>query len=171
MNQSSFWDSDRMTMSGAIELTAQSLCTYADRYDHWAIAYSGGKDSSALVSVVLHLIGKGLVPRPKSLVVLRSDTRMELTPLEVAAEGVMAEVRRRGFDARTVLPAMDDRMMVYMLGRGVPPPSNTFRWCTGQIKVEPMLAAVKALQTSGERWLMLTGVRLGRSEEHTSELQ
>lgn len=158
------FDSDRMTMTEAIDLTVQSLLAYGAAYDHWAIAYSGGKDSSLVATIVPHLIAKGKVPAPKSVTILYADTRMELTPLQHAAMGVMNELRRRGMEARIVLPKMDDRFYVYMFGRGVPPPSNTFRWCTQQIKIDPMVGALKELRDHyGNKFLMLTGVRLGES--------
>lgn len=153
-----------MTMTEAIDMTIQSLCAYGASYDHWCIAYSGGKDSSLVATLVPHLILKGKVPKPKTLTVLYADTRMELTPLQTAAMGVMDELRRRGIEARVVLPTLDDRFFVYMFGRGVPPPSNTFRWCTSQIKIEPMIGALKALRDQhASKFLMLTGVRLGES--------
>ena len=59
---------------------------------------------------------------------------------------------------------MDHRYFVYMLGRGVPPPSNTFRWCTPKLKVMSMERELDALrQERGEKFLMLTGVRIGES--------
>src|SRR5689334_8384330 len=128
-----------MVLRQAIELTVESLNHYAPNYRHWAIAYSGGKDSSATVTLAAHLIETGLVPAPRSLTVLYADTRLEMPPLQLAAMGVLAELRERGIDTRVVLPALDDRFFVYMLGRGVPPPNNkTLRWCTSQIKIEPM---------------------------------
>ena len=163
-SQPTLWDSERQNYDEALETTAASLKAYGAEYKHWAIAYSGGKDSSAALSVVIYLIESGRVPAPESLTILRSDTRLELTPLDVAAREMMGLLRERGYRAETVLPAMDDRFFVYMLGRGVPPPSNTFRWCTGQLKVEPMLEALKGLRAStGEKLLMLTGVRIGES--------
>src|SRR5581483_9019950 len=128
MSKPTLFDGVRSTLDEAIALTRQSLLSYAQAHRHWAIAYSGGKDSSATVTVVAYLIAAGEVPAPESLTVLRADTRMEITPLDVAAQGVMAELRQRGIDAQTVLPALDDRFFVYMLGRGVPPPKNRFRW-------------------------------------------
>lgn len=163
MNETLF-DSSRMTFDEAMERTAASLTQYGKRYKHWACAYSGGKDSSAMVAAVLHLIEAGRVPKPASLTVLYADTRMELPPLQIAAMKVLDLIRTKGFSARVVLPALDDRFFVYMLGRGVPPPKNRFRWCTAQIKVEPMLAAMKDLrEQTGEKILMLTGVRQGES--------
>ena len=55
----------------------------------------------------------------------------------------MTTLARRGVDTEVVSPAMDDRFFAYMFGRGAPPPSNTFRWCTGQLKIEPMQRAME----------------------------
>lgn len=162
--QPTLFDGDRMKLVDAIDLTAQSLNAYGAVYDHWAIAFSGGKDSSATVAAVMYLIDAGKIRAPKSLTVLLSDTRMELPPLFATAMKIMAELRARGVKTQVVQPAMDDRFFVYMLGRGVPPPSNTFRWCTAQLKIEPMLAALRTLRDeAGGKFLMLTGVRLGES--------
>lgn len=164
MKQPTLFDSDRTTLIQAVDVTAASLNSYASRYEHWAICFSGGKDSATVVSLVIWLIKTGRVNPPKSLTVLMSDTRMELPPLFTTAMQIMQEVRDCGFKAEVVWPAMDDRFFVYMFGRGVPPPSNTFRWCTGQLKVEPMVAALKSLRdTYGQKFLMLTGVRVGES--------
>lgn len=153
-----------MTQAEAMELTAQSLCAYGERYKHWAIAFSGGKDSSATVTAVASLIAEGRVPSPESLTVLMSDTRMELPPLMASALAILAECQRRGFRTQIVTPVLDDRFFVYMFGRGVPPPKNRFRWCTPQLKIEPMLGALKSLrEETGAKLLMLTGVRLGES--------
>lgn len=158
------FDAERRTLPDAIAATAESLRSYGERYAHWVVAYSGGKDSTALVTVVCHLIASGQVLAPKSLSVLYADTRMELPPLHISADAILRAIRKRGHDGRMVLPPLDRRFMPYVLGRGVPPPSNTFRWCTGALKVEPMLNALRSLRDSaGEKLLMLTGVRRGES--------
>jgi DNA sulfur modification protein DndC len=165
------WDSERQTMTEALEETARSLQAYGADYKHWAIAYSGGKDSSATVTIIAHLLSKGLIPKPETLRVIYADTRMELTPLHFAAMGVMKELERRGIETEIVLPTLDDRFFVYMFGRGVPPPSNTFRWCTSQIKIEPMLAALKRLKTDRPgKFLMITGVRVGESAQRDARI-
>jgi DNA sulfur modification protein DndC len=170
MNET-FWDSQRQTMTEALEETALSMNAYGANYDHWAIAYSGGKDSSATVTIIAHLLAKGLIPKPKTLRVIYADTRMELTPLHFAAMGVMKELSRRGIETEIVLPTLDDRFFVYMFGRGVPPPSNTFRWCTSQIKIEPMLAALKRIKADRPgKFLMITGVRLGESAQRDARI-
>ena len=164
MKQPSLFESERMSFNDALELSLASLHTYGERYRHWAIAYSGGKDSSATAAFVAWAIKSGKVPAPESLTVLYADTRQELPPLQTTAMKFMDALRADGFDARVVLPALDDRFYVYMLGRGVPPPKNRFRWCTPQLKIEPMQAALAQRRAEvGEKFLMLTGVRLGES--------
>ena len=158
-------------MEQSIGLTVQSLSEYFARYRHVAIAYSGGKDSSAAVTLVAHLIERGQVTKPETLTVLYADTRMELPPLQASAMEVLDALRERGIDARVVLPALDDRFFVYMFGRGVPPPKNRFRWCTSQLKIEPMENEMLALrERSGEKLLMLTGVRLGESAQRDARI-
>lgn len=169
--QPTLFEDQRISLVDSIEITARSLNAYAERYHHWAIAFSGGKDSATVVSVVIFLIATGQVKPPSTLTVLMSDTRMELPPLFATAMKIMSEVRERGFTARVVMPPIDDRFFVYMFGRGVPAPSNTFRWCTAQIKIEPMEDALKSLRDHyGEKFLMLTGVRVGESATRDAKI-
>lgn len=166
MKQVDFFESGRrLQMTESIELTVQSLQAYGPDHEHWCFAWSGGKDSSATVTVVLWLIASGKIPAPKSITVFYADTRQELPPLAIAAEHIMDEIRDRGIRVEVVTAPMDDRFMVYILGRGVPPPNNnTLRWCTGQIKIEPMQAALQArLDELDGNILMITGVRQGES--------
>ncbi len=164
MKHESLWEEERLTFERSLDLTRESLCTYGPLYRHWAIAYSGGKDSSTVATLVAHLIETGAIAAPATLTVLYADTRMELPPLQIAALRILQELERRGIFVRVVTPALDERFMVYMLGRGVPPPKNRFRWCTPQLKVEPMDRALSNLRVqSGEKFLMLTGVRIGES--------
>jgi len=178
------FEGSRMTMNEAIDLTVETMNLYLERYDHIAFAFSGGKDSSATVTLITHLIATGRIRKPKSIVVFYADTRMELTPLEHSAVAIMESLKTHGITTNVVMPAMDDRFFVYILGRGVPPPSNTFRWCTSQLKIEPMEKALvdRAVDLGmGEilpngrngklvyngfgkdKLLMITGVRLGES--------
>jgi DNA sulfur modification protein DndC len=165
MNQSNLFEDVRMKLPEAMELTIASLKAYGLKYRHWTCAFSGGKDSTATVTMVAYLIEHGLIPEPESLTVLYADTRQELPPLHLSAMKILDELSARGIRTEVVLPPMDKRYFVYILGRGVPPPNNnTLRWCTRQIKIDPMIAALRSLRDSiGEKFLMLTGVRLGES--------
>lgn len=149
-----------------VELTLQSLRAYWSDHQHFAVAWSGGKDSTALLTILIHLIEAGHLPQPECLHVFYADTRQELPPIQLAAEQIMAKLAGRNWIRMHVVRApLDKRFMVYILGRGVPPPNNnTLRWCTRQIKVEPMAAALaEALTNFPGKALMTTGVRQGES--------
>jgi DNA sulfur modification protein DndC len=158
------WGIERMTLEESIERTIDDIQSYGPRYKHWAIAYSGGKDSSATVTLIAYLLATGQITPPETLTVLYADTRMELPPLHACAMNLLKELEARGMKTQIVLPALDDRFFVYMFGRGVPAPKNLFRWCTSQIKIEPMESALLQLREQyGEKFLMFTGVREGES--------
>lgn len=163
--QSNLFNGDhREAVGECVQRTVANMLAIATRYDHWIIAYSGGKDSSTVVTVIVTLIRLGAIPAPKTLTVMYADTRMELPPLQAAARVMMDLLRQMGVDVVEVCAPMEERFFPYMLGRGVPPPSNTFRWCTPQIKVEPMTAAIRArVAELGGQALTLTGVRRGES--------
>lgn len=157
---------ERMQMNESIEYTVRSLNAYGSNFDTWAIAWSGGKDSTTLLTLVMWLLNSGKVARPKRIRVFYADTRLELSPLWFAAQMIIEELKENeGIDVEIVMAPLEKRFMTYILGRGVPPPNNaTFRWCTRQIKVDPMKAALEYLHTeTGEKVLMLTGVRQGES--------
>ncbi len=161
-----FAGGSRMVAEEAVDLTVASILAYAPFHDHWAVAWSGGKDSTATLTLLIRLIDEGRIPQPMHLHVLYADTRQELPPLQATAEQIMAQLRRRNWITVEVVRAqLDKRFLVYMLGRGVPPPNNnTFRWCTRQIKVDPMTAALEARLTDlPGSVLMITGVRQGES--------
>jgi DNA sulfur modification protein DndC len=155
----------RLQIPESIDLTVASLASYGPTHRHWAVAWSGGKDSTTLLTLLFHLLDAGRIQHPETLTVLYADTGLELLPLYASALEIQAKLRERGVDVRTVRAPLDKRFLVYILGRGVPPPNNnTLRWCTRQIKVDPMAAELKRIfGERQEKVLTLTGVRQGES--------
>lgn len=162
--QPTLFEDARMSIDDSIGLTIQSLRAYA-HHEHWVITWSGGKDSTALVTLIISLILTGQIKRPKSLTILFADTRMELPPLAASFQMISARLTELGFPVQVVMAPLERRFLPYILGRGVPPPNNTtLRWCTRQIKLEPMGMAIQELhERTGEKLLVLTGVRQGES--------
>lgn len=162
--QGNLFTNSRLQMNESIEMTILSLNTYGPKYDHWAIAWSGGKDSTTTLTHVVWLIQSGRIKGPKSLTVLFADTRLELTPLMASAYEIMDDLKELGIEVRVVMAEMDKRFFVLMFGRGIPPPGAGFRWCTGNIKIQPMEDELARLYAEkGEKILMITGVRQGES--------
>lgn len=167
------FEQNKRTLEEAIAHTIQSLKEYCSRYKHICISFSGGKDSSTVVSLYFWLLSTGQIPTPETVSVFYADTRQELPPLHAAAMEMLNSLEKLGVNVQIVLPELDKRYFVYMFGRGVPPPNNRrMRWCTGQIKVLPMIAALQSLRDRvGEKILMLTGVRIGESDVRDDRIQ
>ncbi|WP_207425974.1 phosphoadenosine phosphosulfate reductase family protein [Pedobacter sp. SYSU D00535] len=167
-----FEGTKRLQMNDSIDLTIQSLQAYGPKYNYWCVAWSGGKDSTTLVTLVVYLIISKKIQPPKKIFIMYADTRLELTPLFVAAQTIMDELAEHGYQVEVVMASLENRFLTYILGRGVPPPNNaTFRWCTSRIKIEPMQSALEDLVgTLGEKVLMLTGVRQGESAIRDSRI-
>ena len=145
--------STKISIDEAQDLTVLSLQVHGPAHDRWCIAWSGGKDSTCAMTLLLYLVQSGQVAPPKRLTVLYADTRMELPPLAIGAQQVLRRVREIAdsgafpcvLDTDVVTAPIDKRYFVYMLGRGVPPPNNnTLRWCTPALKVVPMQERVEA---------------------------
>ena len=177
MQISLFADTARMTLAEAKDYSIEALRPYCDSYQHWAICYSGGKDSTATVAFVLDAIAKKRLPSPESITILYANTRQELPPLHDGAMAMLrycqafADSHGINLNCKVVEPQRDHRYLVYVLGRGVPPPSNVFRWCTEKLKLMPMKAELAELYATHGKFLSLTGVREGESAARDGRLQ
>ena len=209
--QPTLFDGQRAQMTDSIRKALRSLVAYARRYKHWSISFSGGKDSTTVLTFVVWAILQGtiriggetyVVHAPKTLTVLRADTRVELPPLWACSDEILDELEAKRdalanlgceLHIETVCANIDDRILVYMLGLGVPPPSNTMRWCTDRAKIEPMERALErravalglgvmvpnprkigpreVYQGHGEdKLLVFTGVRRGESDQRDDRI-
>lgn len=88
MRNLSLFEDERLTLDDAIDLTRQSLLAYITTYQRIAVAFSGGKDSTTVLTLLLHFIATGQLPlHYDQVTVLYADTRMELPMLHQAALG------------------------------------------------------------------------------------
>lgn len=109
--QPTLFEGARIQMNEAIELTIASLEAYGSTRKHWAIAWSGGKDSTALLTIVLWLILSKRVSAPKTLTINYADTRMELTPLWLSAAAIREELEdKREAVCRGLMAEQSDAM-------------------------------------------------------------
>src|SRR5690554_4954795 len=111
----------------------------------WVIGFSGGKDSTAVLSLIYTAVEK-IQPeeRHKHVYVVCSDTLVE-TPVVVdlittTLEQINARAKDRGlpFSAHQVMPKSNDTFWVNLLGKGYPAPTQSFRWCTERMKIDPV---------------------------------
>jgi DNA sulfur modification protein DndC len=132
----------------------------------WFIGFSGGKDSSALVKLVFTALGE-LSNRKKSVTLIYVDTGVDIPIIQSLVketlEGMVQEAQKSDIPIQVqfAYPKPEDRYFVKVIGRGYPPPTNKFRWCTRRLRINPVK---EVLRTHGsEKKLILLGVRKGES--------
>ncbi len=139
---------------------------YATSNEPWLLGYSGGKDSSALLKLVF-LSMLHLASCPKKLTVVYCDTGVEIPVVRDLAvhtlESLRLEADRVGIPLEIVYatPRPEERFFVKVIGRGYPPPTNKFRWCTDKLRIDPVNRAMTS--AGGDHALVLLGIRRGES--------
>ena len=116
---------------------------YLSDPEPWVVGYSGGKDSTAVVKLVFQSLLR-LRRARKAVTVIYCDTgveiplasalaRMALNDLEVEAVSLAVPI-----SVRVLSPPTNERFFVKVLGRGYPPPTDKFRWCTDRLRINPV---------------------------------
>lgn len=136
----------------------------------WIASYSGGKDSTSLVTWLEYLRQTGQIKADKPRLVL-SDTGVEYPFLIALAREMMDKLRKCGWECDEVRPPLKDRLYVQIFGRGhtpIHPAIKKMRWCSRATKKAPMERFIKTLP---EGLTVLTGVRWGESEMRDGKLK
>lgn len=123
---------------------------YADTTDRpWIIGFSGGKDSTVLLTLVwlaLKKIKENVVApfqlrRP--VYVVCNDTLVENPIISSYVDEVLSQIDKCAREAdmpifvRKTVPRLEDSFWVNVIGKGYPVPNTVFRWCTDKMKIKP----------------------------------
>jgi 3'-phosphoadenosine 5'-phosphosulfate sulfotransferase (PAPS reductase)/FAD synthetase len=107
----------------------------------WICSYSGGKDSTSLVTWIEWLRRKGWISVDQPRLVM-SDTDAEYPFLMEVSRLLTTLLEKHGWIFDIVKPPIHKKLYNAIFGRGVPPvhPSHRkrMRWCTNATKVQPM---------------------------------
>lgn len=136
----------------------------------WIIGYSGGKDSTAVVQLVLEsLLELDKEKLSKKIYVISSDTLVETPLVKFQLEKNLSKIEEFGrvndipVYAQLVQPSYDSTFWVNIIGRGYPSPNQSFRWCTDRLKIEPTNQFITDVVDQYGEVIMLLGVRKGES--------
>ncbi|QJR12888.1 hypothetical protein DSM104443_03982 [Usitatibacter rugosus] len=144
----------------------QSLYRSSDR--RWILGFSGGKDSTAVLKLVFNALLELNRPLEKPVTVVYCDTGVEIPVIRDFVRKTLRNLSREVRDVdlpietRCVQPRLSDRYFVKVIGRGYPPPTSKFRWCTNRLRIDPVQSVVRAI--GGSSSLVLLGVRYGESD-------
>ena len=138
----------------------------------WVIGFSGGKDSTTVVHIVMEAIKRGA--EPSKVYVVYEDTLLEHPLLRQSALETLASLRKvsheelGGVIEPVVLkPAPREDFISMMVLKGYPAPGPRFRWCTRVLKLNPLKNFVRRL---GD-FVMVSGVRLNESNYRKANLK
>ena len=157
------------------EITDQYMYS-KDLHRPWIIGFSGGKDSTVLLTLVwiaLRRIRENIeVPfqLKRPVYVVCNDTLVENPIISNYVESVLAkiEVAAREQDlpifVKKTTPKLDESFWVNVIGKGYPVPNNTFRWCTDKLKIRPTSSFLhEQIDEKGEA-IVLLGTRYDESQ-------
>jgi DNA sulfur modification protein DndC len=143
----------------------------------WFIGFSGGKDSSAVLKLVFQALLRAK-PGGVAVHVVYCDTGVEIPVIRAFVHQVLARLSgeatrlRLPVHLQVALPPVRERFFVKVIGRGYPPPSNRFRWCTDRLRVAPVrkLIAEVSRECQSKSALVLLGLRRGESGQRDRTL-
>lgn len=138
----------------------------------WVVGYSGGKDSTMLVSLVFEML-LSLMPdkRTKDVSIVCTDTCVEIPAVvdrvnnELTCMQCCADEHNLGVSTHLLKPPADQSFWVNLIGRGYPPPNHSFRWCTQRLKIDPVNVFLRKKVGQWGEAVILIGAR--RSESGT----
>jgi DNA sulfur modification protein DndC len=157
------------------EFVAQTQRVYLSDLRPWVIGYSGGKDSSAVMTLVYFaLLGLKPEERHKPIFVVASDTLVE-TPIVVEHVNLSLEAIARGakrsnlpITTHKVTPKVSQTFWSNLLGKGYPAPTRNFRWCTERMKIDPVSDFITDKVSQYDEVIVVLG---SRTEESASRAQ
>ncbi|WP_168293077.1 phosphoadenosine phosphosulfate reductase family protein [Rhizobium leguminosarum] len=159
-------------ISSAIDEAAEALLQRPNH--HWVVAFSGGKDSTAALKVILAAHRKSGLGKLR-LSVIYCDTGVENPILDLYVKSALNRLQQEfdqwglGFATTLLQAPVQDRFFVRIVGRGYPPPTNSFRWCTNGLRIRPVsrfIAAQDPAQT-----VLVLGLRQSESQQRDRSLK
>ncbi len=166
-------------MSKRIEFIVDEILDqymYADTsFRPWIIGFSGGKDSTVLLTLVWLALRKikrdTITPfqlrRP--IYVVCNDTMVENPIIATYVDEVLAQIETKAREedlpifVRKTEPKLEDSFWVNVIGKGYPVPNTAFRWCTDKMKIKPTARfIIEQVDECGEA-IILIGTRKAES--------
>lgn len=147
--------------------------TYVYKHDNrpWLIGYSGGKDSTLLVSLVIETVMR--LPereRTKRIFIVTSDTGVENPIVKKYMHSSSNKINEfsklinANIQADIIYPEVIQSYWSLVIGLGYPTPEPPgFRWCTERLKILPMNRYTNSIIEKYGEVILLLGVRKAES--------
>lgn len=145
---------------------------YLNSEKPWYIGYSGGKDSSAVLKLIVTALSQ-LKEFHQPVTIVHCDTGVEIPTVTNYVRNILkklrSECKKLSLPIKISIsePDLADRYFVRVIGRGYPTPTNKFRWCTKMLRVKP----VEKVIGKKKNCLVVLGVRKGESVERDKTIK
>jgi DNA sulfur modification protein DndC len=163
------------------ELTDQYL--EDDRYNRpWIIGFSGGKDSTVLLTLVWLALQKIREENEsqtlnRQIYVVCNDTMVENPIIEEYTANVLQTIQKSAKEqklpitVKTTTPQIEDTFWSCIIGKGYPVPNNAFRFCTEKMKIKPTSTFITEQVAEDGEAIVLIGTRLSESQQRAKSIK
>lgn len=148
----------------------------------WIIGFSGGKDSTTVLTLVWRALllvreERGQQALSRQVFVVNNDTLVENPIITDYIVEVLDCIKKGAFEqnlpirVEITLPKLEDSFWINFLGKGYPVPNNQFRWCTERLKIKPTSQFIlDKVDAMGEA-IVLIGTRLSESATRAKSIK
>lgn len=153
------------------DIIEEMMFVYKHDNRPWLIGYSGGKDSSLLVSLVVETVSRlKEYERTKKIFIVTSDTGVENPIVKQYMHTSSAKINEfsqnnnANIRADIIYPDIAQSYWSLVIGLGYPTPEPPgFRWCTERLKILPMNRYTNEIIEKYGKVILLLGVRKAES--------
>lgn len=148
----------------------------------WIIGFSGGKDSTVLLTLVWRALLKikessNPFQLRRPIYVVCNDTLVENPIITEYVFEVLNKIEKAAKEqdlpilVKTTTPKLEDSFWVNVLGKGYPVPNNVFRYCTEKLKIKPTSKFIlDQIDEMGEA-IVLIGTRIAESVNRAKSIK
>lgn len=160
--------------------------TIEDNDRPWIIGFSGGKDSTVLLTLTWLALLKikneqGHKYLTRDVWVVCNDTLVENPIITHYVNKVLKKIEDASLThnlpikVRKTIPRLEDSFWVNLIGKGYPAPNNAFRWCTERLKIKPtsrfVSDIVKSEENDHHEAIILVGTRKSESSTRAKSIK
>lgn len=154
-----------------------------DRYNRpWIIGFSGGKDSTVLLTLVWLALQKireenEIQALNRQIYVVCNDTMVENPIIEEYTTTVLQTIQKSAREqklpitVKTTTPHIEDTFWSCIIGKGYPVPNNAFRFCTEKMKIKPTSKFITDQVVEDGEAIVLIGTRLSESQQRAKSIK
>ena len=153
-----------------------------DRYNRpWIIGFSGGKDSTALLTLVWLALQKireeKISTLKRQVYVVCNDTMVENPVIEEYVATVLQTIQKAAKEQLlpitvvTTTPPIEDTFWSCVIGKGYPVPNNAFRFCTEKMKIKPTSTFITNQVAADGEAIILIGTRFSESQQRAKSIK